>query len=123
MSQTNIPVEQSTDSGEETRNFFNNYFTSETSFPVSQVDAVIGFFLKRGFDDQSARSTGIVLLNQAKNDSVNVFQLLDTLKGLTDAQLSNVVGEILNLSRQKTSILGFKFIGADDNVESRNVRP
>jgi hypothetical protein len=123
MSQTNIPVEQSTDSGEETRNFFNNYFTSETSFPVSQVDAVIGFFLKRGFDDQSARSTGIVLLNQAKNDGVNVFQLLDTLKGLTDAQLSNVVGEILNLSRQKTSILGFKFIGADDNVESRNIRP
>lgn len=123
MSQTNIPVETSTDSGEETRNFFNNYFTSETSFPVSQVDAVIGFFLKRGFDDQSARSTGIVLLNQAKNDSVNVFQLLDTLKGLTDAQLSNVVGEILNLSRQKTSILGFKFIGADDNVESRNIRP
>ena len=124
MTQTNIPVATTTtDSGEETRNFFNNYFTSETSYPVSQVDAVIGFFIKRGFDDQSARSTGIVLLNQAKNDGVNVFQLIDTLKGLTEVQLSTVVGEVLNLSRQKTSTLGFKFINQEETVESRNIRP
>ena len=64
-----------------------------------------------------------LLLNQAKNDGVNVFQLIDSLKGLSEVQLSKVVGEILNLSRQKTSILGFKFINQDETVESRNIRP
>ena len=104
-------------------NFFDKFFLHQITFPSNQIDAVVGFFLKRGFDDQSARSTGIVLLNQAKNDGVNVFQLIDSLKGLSEVQLSKVVGEILNLSRQKTSILGFKFINQDETVESRNIRP
>ena len=32
------------------RKFFNNYFKSEINYNASEVDAVIGYFLKRGFD-------------------------------------------------------------------------
>ena len=80
----NLPSSQVTDSGEEVKNFFDNFFLHQISFPSNQIDAVIGFFLKRGFDEQAARSTCIVLLNQARLENINPLSLLDTLKGLTD---------------------------------------
>jgi hypothetical protein len=49
--------------------------------------------------------------------------LLDTLKGLTDVQLSGVVTEILNASREATSILGYKILATEETLESRNIRP
>lgn len=120
---TNLPVSDTTqDSATETRNFFNNYFSAQVTYPAAEIDALVGFFTKRGFDDQSARSTAIVLLNQARLDNVKVFQLVDTLKGLTDVQLSQVVSEILNQTRQKTSALGFRLINLDETTESRNIR-
>ena len=87
------------------------------------MDAVVGFFLKRGFGEEAARSTGIVLMNQAKVDNVNVFKLLDSLKGLNDVQLSTIVSQVLNAYREKTSILGFKFTTDNDALESRNIKP
>jgi hypothetical protein len=88
---------------------------------TNQIDAVLGFFLKRGFDESSARATGIVLLNQAKLDNVNVFTLIDQLKGLTDVQLSKVVTEVLNAYRVQTSTLGYKVVNLEDTFESRNI--
>lgn len=122
MSSTNLPVSDTTDSSSGTKNFFNNYFTAQVSYPAGEIDAVVGFFLKRGFDEQSAKSTAIVILNQAKLDNVNVFQLIDTLKGLTDVQLSQVVSEILNQTRQKTSVLGYRLLNVDETFESRNIK-
>jgi hypothetical protein len=119
----NLPVTENTDSSQEVRSFFDKYFRHQITFPSNQIDAVIGFFLKRGFDDTSARSTGIVLLNQARLDNVNVFQLLDTLKSVSDAQLSAVVTEVLNAYREKTSMLGYKILTVEETTESRNIVP
>lgn len=106
---TNLPPAQiETDSSTEVRTFFDRYFTQEVSFPSNQIDSVLGFFLKRGFDEQSARSTAIVLLNQARIENVSPFKLIDTLKGLTDVQLSQVVAEVLNIYREKTSAVGYR---------------
>lgn len=101
--------------------FFNNYFSKKLSFPTNQVDAVIAFFEKRGFDRSAAISVGTTLLQQAKIDNINVFKLLDTLKGLTDVQLSAVVTEILNYNRPKTSTLGYKRSESADKLEKRNI--
>jgi hypothetical protein len=120
---TNLPTNPSEDSSEEVKNFFDKFFQQQITFPASQVDAVVGYFMKRGFSDDSAKSTAIVLLNQAKIDNVNVFQLLDTLQGLGDAQLSGIVTEILNSTRDKTSTLGFKIIAVEETIESRNIKP
>ena len=79
------------DSGEEVKEFFNNYFTESISFPATEVDAVVGFFQKRGFDDSSATGVATVLLQQAKLDEVNVFTLLDTLGGLDDVQILSLI--------------------------------
>ena len=121
MNQINLPQGGTTDSAEEVRSFFDKYFQHQITFPSNQIDAVIGFFLKRGFQDQAAKSTAIVLLNQSRIDNVNPFVLLDTLKGLTDAQLSEVVTQVLNIYREKSSMLGYKVTQVEETYESRNI--
>lgn len=119
---SNLPTNQeSLDSSEEVRQFYDKYFDSPVSFPSNQIDAVVGFFLKRDFDIESARSTAIVLLNQARIENVNVFTLLDTLKPLTDVQLSQVVAQVLNTYREKTSLLGYRIATLENNYETRNI--
>ena len=118
---TNLPTAETTDSSEEVKSFFDKYFRHQVTFPSNQIDAVVGFFLQHGFDQESARSTGIVLLNQARADNVNVFELIDTLKTLSDVQLSQVVAQILNAYREKVSVLGYRVAGVADEYESRNI--
>ncbi len=118
---TNLPTQPNTDSSQEVKQFFDKYYLNQISFPSNQIDAVIGFFLKNGFDQESAKSTGIVLLNQAREDNVNVFELIDSLKTLNDIQLSQVVAQILNSYREKTSVLGYRIAGIVDEYESRNI--
>jgi hypothetical protein len=120
---TNLPLNPITDSSEEVRSFFDRFYKTQVTFPTNQIDAVVGYFLKRGFDETAAKSTAIVLLNRAKIDNVQVFKLIDTLQGLSDVQLSAIVTEILNSYREKTSMLGFKILTIEETVESRNIRP
>lgn len=120
MSDINLPIETNNEK-KEVRQFFNTYFDQEISFPSNLIDAVVGFFVKRGFDEQVARSTGIVLLNQSRLDNVNVFILLDKLKVLTDVQLGQVITQIMNGYRVQTSVLGFKTSTKDNTYESRNI--
>ena len=109
------------DSATEVKEFFNKYFTDPISYNATQVDSVVGFFLKRGFEQSSATGVATVLLQQAKTDDVNVYTLLDTLKGLDNIQLSTVVTEILNYNRLRSSTLGFRLTTNVDTAEKRNV--
>ena len=118
----NLPQSQQVnDSSTLVKKFFNSYYTNPLEFNSNEVDATIGFFEKRGFDKSAAISTSTTLLNQAKLDNVKIFELLDTLKGLDDVQLSTVVTEVLNYNRLKTSTLGFRLTDSVDTVEKRNV--
>lgn len=117
----NLPTTTNIDSSTEVKQFFDKFFVNQISFPSNQIDAVVGFFLKHDFDVESARSTAIVLLNQARIDNINVFELLDTLKYLTDVQLSQVVAQVLNAYREKISLLGYRIAPISDTYESRNI--
>ena len=109
-------------STELTTEFFNNFYNLEISYNPSEVDAVIGYFLKRGFEQTAAINTASVLLQQAKIDELNVQQLIDTLKGVTDVQLSLIVAQILNFNRSKTSVLGFRDnTGQSETFDQRNI--
>jgi S-adenosylmethionine:diacylglycerol 3-amino-3-carboxypropyl transferase len=111
------------DSAEDTKNFFDRYFKKQLSFPASQIDAIVGYFLKRGFEESAAKSLAIILLSQSRIDNVNAFQLVDTLNKLTDVQLNTVVTQILNTYREKTSALGFKKEVESNSFERRNIIP
>ena len=116
----NLPITAQA-GGNDVKTFFNNYFSTPISFPSQQIDATVGFFQKRGFDTTSARSTAIILLTQSRVENVNVFTLLDKLKGLTDVQLSQVVAQVLNSYREKTSFLGYRIHPVANTYESRNI--
>jgi hypothetical protein len=117
----NLPPSESTDSAEEVRNFFDKFFQHEITFPAAQIDAVVGFFVKRGFQDQAAKSTAIIILTQCRIDNINPFVVVDTLKKLDEVQLGEVVTQIMNLYREKTSALGYKTQVLDETFESRNI--
>ena len=117
----NLPLPQESNSSADVKQFFDKFFVHQISFPSNQIDAVVGFFLKRNFDVDSARSVSIVLLNQARTDNINVFQLIDTLKVLNSIQLSQVVAQILNANRNNASLLGYRIANLADNYETRNI--
>jgi hypothetical protein len=114
-------IQENNDSSKATRLLFNRYFSSEIAYSSSQVDSVIGFFRKRGFDELAAISVSTILLQQAKADGVNVNSLLDTLEGFDKVKLSTLVTAILNANRSKLSKLGYKAEVNYDKVEARNI--
>lgn len=111
------------DSATEVKEFFNRYFTEKISFPAAEVDSVIGFFRKRGFEEIAAQSVAVVLLTQAKLDSVKIFELLDTLKGFDNVALDKIVTQVLNATRSSTSTLGYKVSPENETLETRNILP
>ena len=120
MSSVNT-IREEQDSSDRTTEFFNRYFTGRISYPSNQVNAVIGFFESRGFEKASAAAVASVLLQQAKIDNVNVFELLDSLKGFDKLKLSALVAVILNSNRSKISKIGFREEIETDLIEARNI--
>lgn len=115
---TNLPIEVN---NKEVRQFFDTYFQEQVTFPSQQIDAVLGFFTKRGFGEQASKSISIVLLNQARIDNVNVFELLDKLKNYNNTQLNAIITQILNFYRTKISVLGYKKTYTTFSFETRNI--
>jgi hypothetical protein len=60
-------------------------------------------------------------MQQAKIDNVKIFELIDTLGGFDQVQLSSVITEILNYNRSKISTLGYKVDQATNKLETRNI--
>jgi|TARA_R110000822_G_scaffold371_11_gene1687 hypothetical protein len=88
--------------------FLSGLEADRTELDGAQYDAAVGFFLSRDYERQSAESIAYVLMKQAKIDGANVFTVLDTLNKSGAPDLSQLVAEILNAYRYKTSIIGFK---------------
>lgn len=85
---------------------FDAYTSQPITVEVATFDAMIAFFGSRGFARDAAESTAYIIIKQAFLDNLNPFQLLDTLKGLDDLQLSGLITELLNYNRYKSSSLG-----------------
>ena len=117
---SNIP-KQTNDSQRPVREFFDNYFNENLTFPGAEVDAVVGYFESRGFDRTSAESTAYVILAQAKIDNINSQELLDKLSGTTAAKLSEIITIILNANRYKSSRLGVRQTLVTKETVSRNI--
>jgi len=118
MTTTNLPARNIEDSAAGTRLFFDSYGQDPLEFNANDVGATIGFFESKGFDSDAALVVSTVLLKQAKIDDTPIFQLLDTLKGFNNLQLSQLVGEVLNNNRTSTSTLGFR----TENVSATQTR-
>lgn len=121
MSTSVTGIENKNDSSAEVKEFFNKYFTKQISFTSNQVDSVVGFFERRGFEKQSAIAISAAILQQAALEKTPVYSILDTLKGLDEVQISKLVSTILNVNRSKSSALGYQIQPEKQSREARNI--
>lgn len=104
---SNLPPQpKSVDDSAATIRVFDTYSVSPLNIDASTYDAMIGFFVSRGFGEDSANSMSYIVIKQAMLDNYNPFELVETLSGLNEVELSNLITEILNYNRFKTSNLG-----------------
>ena len=61
------------------------------------------------------------MLNQARIDNIKVFQLIDSLKSITDTQLTQVITQVINAYRENTSLLGYRVARSSSVYEARNI--
>jgi len=123
---SNLPLGQQVEkrsSSDDTVKFFDAYNKTELQFKASEADAVVAFFVKRGMQENAAKSTAVIFLKQCKIDGVQPLILLDQIRQLpTEVQLSDTIGEILNINRVKTSSLGQKVpVDEGENPAKRNI--
>lgn len=120
---SNLPQQPPVDSSLGTRLYFDRYGDIPLEFSSVDVDSTVGFLKSRGFTDDAAILTAVILLKQAKLDQMPIRELLDTLKGLRNLELSTLVGEVLNNNRTPTSTLGFKLQSQTNELQARNITP
>lgn len=118
---SNLPSSPQKDSALGTRLYFDKYGEAPLEFPAGDIDATVGYLQARGFGNEAALITSVILLKQAKLDQLPVNELLDTLKGLENLELSTLVGEVLNNNRTATSTLGFRIESTANENLVRNV--
>jgi hypothetical protein len=100
--------------------FFDTYYNTQINLSDNELSVVIAFFEDAGFDKTAAIAVSTLLLRQAKNENIKVFELLDTLKTIDSTRLSSIVAEILNYNRKRTSVVGFRK-QKNATIETRNI--
>jgi predicted Zn-dependent peptidase len=70
------------------------------------LTAMIGLLESRGFSSDSSESIATTILIQAKRDDYNPMTVLETMKTIDTNSLNQIISEILNYNRFKTSVLG-----------------
>ena len=82
---------KSSDSSIKTLKVFDAYTTAPLNIDGATFDAMTGFFGSRGFGDDAAKSMAYIIIKQAILDKFNPFELIETLKGLTDIEISDFI--------------------------------
>lgn len=119
---TNLPIKNKTaSSSDATNKNFDQYNDIPVQLDQVTLTAMKGMLASRGFGEESAETIAITIMIQAKRDSYNPMVVLDSMKTLNETELSQLVSEILNYNRLKTSVLGsIQKITPVDNVK-RNI--
>jgi len=100
---------------------FNAYFAQPVELNATAYAAIVGFFTNRGFQQSAAESISTIIMTQAKQDGYNPLKIIDTLRGLSDVEISGLVSEILNYNRFKTSSLGISQPFRSNKEIQRNI--
>lgn len=104
---TNLPIKQQPTSSSD---LSNKSLAQFNDIPVeldqNTLVAMKGMLSNRGFSDEAAESIATTILIQAKRDNYNPMTILDSMKNLGENDLSQIIAEVLNYNRFKTSVLG-----------------
>jgi hypothetical protein len=122
MIYSNLPPATATESSSDlTNKALSQYNDVPVELDHNVMTAMIGMLENRGFSIDSAESISITVMIQARRDGYNPMTVLESMKKLGENDLSQLLSEILNYNRLKTSVLGsVQKITPVDNVK-RNI--
>ena len=122
MIYSNLPPATATaSSSDATNKAFSQYNDVPVELEQNVLTAMVGMLENRGFSRDSAESISITIMIQARRDGYNPMTVLESMKKLNENDLSQLLSEILNYNRLKTSVLGsVQKITPVDNVQ-RNI--
>lgn len=118
---TNLPPKEQDNLSKTMDKLTTQTYQENFQFNTGEYDAVIAFFVKRGFKRASAESTAYVIMAQAKIDQIKPQEILDQLTYASPAQLSELITVILNANRYKSSRLGIRKTLNTAGTVSRNI--
>jgi hypothetical protein len=122
MIYSNLPPATAAESSSDlTNKALSQYNDVPVELDHNVMTAMIGMLENRGFSSDSAESISITVMIQARRDGYNPMTILESMKKLGENDLSQLLSEILNYNRLKTSVLGsVQKITPVDNVK-RNI--
>lgn len=85
----------------------NSYYSAPVEMDAGVLNAMSGFFESKKFDSNTAKSLAVIIITQAQIDGYNPMTVLDNLAGLDGVEITELVTQILNYNRFKTSFLGY----------------
>lgn len=107
MFYTNLPLKQATESSSNTTNkVLGQFYDIPVQLDQNVLTAMIGMLESRGFSSYAAESISITIMVQAARDNYNPMSILESMKKLNENDLSQIISEVLNYNRFKTSVLG-----------------
>jgi hypothetical protein len=107
MFYTNLPLSQSTESSSDpTNKVLGQFYDVPVQLDQNVLTAMIGMLENRGFSSYSAETISITIMIQAVRDNFNPMTILESMKKLDENDLSQIISEVLNYNRFKTSVLG-----------------
>ena len=108
------------DSAKNTLDFFENYNKQQINLKSSDIDQFQSLLVKKGMQELAARETTTLILKQCNIDEVDPQTIYTQLKETPNMELTDLLGEILNINRPVSSTLGTKLNFGDNNAK-RNI--
>lgn len=107
-------------SAKNTLDFFENYNKQQINLKSSDIDQFQSLLVKKGMQELAARETTTLILKQCNIDEVDPQTIYTQLKETPNMELTDILGEILNINRPVSSTLGTKLNFGDNNAK-RNI--
>jgi len=118
---SNLPPAATPTDATNTVHLMNSYYDASIEMNSTVLAAMKSYFIGRGFAEVAAESITLTIMTQARADGYNPMQILDTLRGLSNVDLSGLVSEILNYNRFKSSSLGYASGFTPNQEVQRNI--
>ena len=118
---TNLPQKEKESLDKTIQSLQTEQYVENFQFKQNDIDAAIGFVVKRGFDRVASEDISYIILKQSVIDGVPSQSILDSLSKSSDVELSQLLALVINSNRYKTSKLGLRNQQISNSLVTRNI--
>ena len=105
---TNLQGPDLSNTANDARKYFNNFYSIDFNVSAGANDAMIGFFEQYTQNKTAAKNLAAAVLYTAVAQNLNPLQVLSDFQALPKGQLDNYLVAFLNINRAPTSVIGTK---------------